>query len=205
MVAVLIGGPAQGAEPAPSQRPGAVPARRAGTTALPDPARAKQVSLEELLAFADANAPRLLVSRSTRGLADAARVAASPLPAREPRAGDGSRSSLRHLGRRCRRRCGATRSGSTSLANAGGDDRLRSASASSPTRRSSRISGPCAPNVHGGFHRVLVMRERSSLAERVLAFQEDLLRVVKGQVKAGNVSPLMLRLAEAEVAQAKQA
>ena len=74
VLGVLVVGPAQGAEP--PRRDGTVPAERAP---LPDPTRAKQVSLEELLAFADANAPRLLVSRSTRGLADAARVAASPL------------------------------------------------------------------------------------------------------------------------------
>ena len=65
LLAVLFGalvvGPAQGAEPpAASQRPGSTSAGRTGSTPLPDVSRGKQVSLEELLAFADANAPRLL-------------------------------------------------------------------------------------------------------------------------------------------------
>ncbi len=60
-------------------------------------------------------------------------------------------------------------------------------------------------DVHAAFNQALVLRERARLAEQVLAFQEELLRVTQAQIKAGNVSPLMQRLAQAEVAQARQA
>ncbi len=169
-----------------------------------DRARAKPVSLEELLTFADANAPRLAVIRSTRGIADAAHVAASPLLPANPEisAGVGPRygisgtgvdadvslsQRLYIAGERGRRRAAAKRFGELTEAEI---DQVRWA---------------VHCDVHAAFHRALVMRERARLAERVLAFQEDLLRVVQGQVNAGNVSPLMLRLAQAEVAQAKQA
>lgn len=164
---------------------------------------AKQVSLEELLAFADANAPRLAVSRSTRALAEAARVAASPLLPANPEftAGVGPRYGISGIGvdadvslsqrvfiagERGRRKVVAKRFGELT------DAEIEQA----------RWAIHC--DVHAAFHRALVMRERSQLADRVLAFQENVLRVVQAQVKAGNVPPLMLRLAEAEVAQAKQ-
>lgn len=194
-LAVLGGWPAHGAAP---------PVGPAGTTPLPDPARGKQVSLEELLAFADANAPRLLVSRSTRGLADAARVAASPLLPGNPElaAGVGPRYGISGIG------VDADVSLSQRLYIAGERKRRRTAAKRFGELTDAEIEQnqwAVHCDVHGGFHRVLVMRERAALAERVLAFQEELLRVVQGQVKAGNVSPLMLRLAQAEVAQAKQA
>ncbi len=209
LLAVLFGalvvGPAQGAEPpAASQRPGSTSAGRTGSTPLPDVSRGKQVSLEELLAFADANAPRLLVSRSTRGLADAARVAASPLLPANPElaTGVGPRYGISGIG------VDADVSLSQRLYVAGERGRRRSAAKRFGELTDAEIQQnqwAVHCDVHGGFHRVLVMRERASLAERVLAFQVDLLRVVQGQVNAGNVSPLMLRLAQAEVAQAKQA
>jgi hypothetical protein len=43
-------------------------------------------------------------------------------------------------------------------------------------------------DVHATFHRAIVMRESARLAERVLAFQEELLRVVERRSR-----PVMLR------------
>ena len=182
----------------------APPAATGRPVEAPRGAPAKQVSLEELLAFADANAPRLTVSRSARALAEAARVAASPLLPANPElaAGVGPRYGISGIGvdadvslsqrlfiagERGRRKVVAKRYGELT------DAEIEQA----------RWAIHC--DVHATFQRALVMRERSELAARVLTFQEHLLRVVQAQVKAGNVSPLMFRLAEAEVAQAKQA
>jgi cobalt-zinc-cadmium efflux system outer membrane protein len=58
--------------------------------------------------------------------------------------------------------------------------------------------------VHAEFHRALVERERVQLARRVVGFQEEVLRTVERQIAAGETAPLSLRLAQAEVAQARQ-
>lgn len=60
-------------------------------------------------------------------------------------------------------------------------------------------------DVHAAFHAALLARERARLAERVLAFEEELLKVTQRQVGAGEAAPLTARLAEAEVAGARQA
>lgn len=197
---VLVADAARGAEPPVGERA----STPRPVASLPDPMRAQQVSLEELLAFADANAPRLAVTRSTRELADAARVAASPVLPANPviTAGVGPRYGITGTG------VDVDVSLSQRVYVAGERGRRRSAAKRVAERTDAEIEQDrwavhC--DVHAAFHRALVMLERSRLAERVLAFQEDLLRVVQGQVKAGNVSPLMQRLAQAEVAQAKQA
>ena len=201
----LVAGPAEGAAP-PYERPGPIVelTSTASVTSPPGPVRGKQVSLEELLAFADANAPTLAVIRSTRELANAARVAASPLLPANPElaAAVGPRYGLTGVG------VDADVSLSQRLYVAGERGKRRAAATRYTELTDAQIEQArwgvhC--DVHAGFHRALVMLERARLAERVLAFQEDLLRVVQGQVKAGNVSPLMQRLAQAEVAQARQA
>lgn len=60
-------------------------------------------------------------------------------------------------------------------------------------------------DVHAGFHRALVQRDRALLAARVQTFQEELLRIVERQIRAGETAGLTLRLTQAEVAQARQA
>lgn len=60
-------------------------------------------------------------------------------------------------------------------------------------------------DVHAAFHRVLIEERRAELNALVLEFQEDVLAVVEKQIAAGEVSPLALRMARAEVAQARQA
>lgn len=205
---IWFAAPAWAAEPA-AEHPGVVlvndrsdPPRVAAT--LRDPARTQQVSLDELLSFADVNSPGLAIARSTRDLANAAGVAASPLLPANPEinAGIGPRYGITGIG------VDADVSVSQRLYVAGERGRRRAAAKrfgelTNAEIEQARWTVHC--DVHAAFHRALVMNERSRLAERVLAFQEDLLRVVQGQVKAGNVSPLMQRLAHAEVAQAKQA
>ena len=176
---------------------------RAPATPLPDPASGAQVTLEGILAFADQRSPVLLVARSTRSRADAARVAASPILPGNPeltvaagrrsgRAGSALELELELLqpiaiaGERGLRHAAADRLGELTEADI------------------EQIRWAVHCDVHAAFHAALVERERARLAERVVAFQEDVLRVVERQIAAGETAPLSQRLAQAEVAQARQ-
>jgi cobalt-zinc-cadmium efflux system outer membrane protein len=59
-------------------------------------------------------------------------------------------------------------------------------------------------DVRETFRRALVEVQRVALERQVLSFQADVLRVVERQIHAGEIGPLSLRLAQAEVAQAEQ-
>ncbi len=161
------------------------------------------VTLEQLLEYADTHAPALTVARSARARADAADVAASPrFPSNPeltvyvgPRFGDE----------------GAGVDVQVSLMQEiaiGGERGLRvQASERFRTHTEAEIAQVrwfVHADVHAGFHRALVERERVRLAERVVAFQTEVLRVVERQIAAGAAAPLALRLAQAEVAQAQQ-
>jgi outer membrane protein, heavy metal efflux system len=169
----------------------------------PDPARGEDVSLGGMLAYADRHSPLLLVARSTRSRAEAARVAASLLlpsnpeltVAAGPRSGVAGRGvdvdvslmqELEIAGERGLRREVAKRRRDVTDAEI---ERMRWA---------------VHCDVHAGFHRALVEQERVRLAKRVVVFQEEVLRVVERQIATGETAPLTLRLAQAEVAQARQ-
>jgi cobalt-zinc-cadmium efflux system outer membrane protein len=170
---------------------------------LPDPRAAQPVSLDGILAYADAHSPVLAVARSTRARAEAAHEAASPWSphnpelsiAAGPRFADGKTGvdleaslsqRLEIAGERGLRLRAADRLGELTEAEI----------------EQVRWSVHC--DVHAAFHETLVARERMQLAERMLTFQRELLRVVESQVSAGEAPPLILRLAQAEVAQARQ-
>jgi outer membrane protein, heavy metal efflux system len=156
-----------------------------------------------MLAYADRHSPLLLVARSTRSRAEAARVAASLLlpsnpeltVAAGPRSGVAGRGvdvdvslmqELEIAGERGLRREVAKRRRDVTDAEI---ERMRWA---------------VHCDVHAGFHRALVEQERVRLAKRVVVFQEEVLRVVERQIATGETAPLTLRLAQAEVAQARQ-
>ena len=104
VLAVCVTTPVWGSEPAAAGRPGPVVISDRADAPRPaplrDPTRAKQVSLDELLSFADTNSPGLAVVRSTRSLADAERVAASPLLPANPQlaVGIGPRYGISGIG-----------------------------------------------------------------------------------------------------------
>lgn len=192
--------------PAPHLR---TPAESDGAASLdhadpvPDPRANSEVSLAGMLAFADQRSPVLLVARSTRSRAEAARVAASVLlqsnpqlsVAVGPRLGEsgtgldvevGLSQQLQIAGERGVRREAA--------------DRLRALT----DAEIEQIRWAVHCDVHAVFHRALVEQERARLAERVVTFQAEVLRVVERQIAAGEAAPLALRLAQAEAAQAHQ-
>jgi outer membrane protein, heavy metal efflux system len=186
--------------PAPHLRAAADDGEPDHTDPIPDPAADVHVSLGGILAYADAHAPALAVARSGRARADAARIAASPrLPGNPevsvgvgPRLGEGLdvelslRQPIAIAGERGVRLRAA--------------DRLRELS----DAEIEEVRWLVHCDVHAEFHRTLVEAARLALAERVVAFQEDVLRVVERQIAAGETAPLTLRLAQAEVAQARQ-
>jgi cobalt-zinc-cadmium efflux system outer membrane protein len=168
-----------------------------------DPTASKEVSLGGILAYADDHSPVLAVARSTRSRAEAARTAAAVLLPANPElsvaagprmGGDGTgidvqvslTQQIQIAGERGLRLEAA--------------DRLRELT----DAEIEEIRWAVHCDVHAGFHRALIERERMRLGERVVIFQEDVLRTVERQIAAGEVSPLTLRLAQAEVAQAKQ-
>ncbi len=170
---------------------------------MPDPASTEDVTLGGILAYADRHSPILVVARSTRARADAARIAASP---RAPGNLDVSVALGPRLGR-----LGTRMDADVSLmqqVQIAGERGVRRTAAD---RFADLTEADIETNrwavhtdVHAAFHRALVERERVRLAERVVTFQADVLRVVEQQIEAGETAPLALRLAQAEVAQAEQ-
>lgn len=172
--------------------------------ALPDPARGGPTSLDQILAYADRSAPTLQVARRRLGLGDAALAGALPLLPDNPRISIGAGPRLADNGRYTNVR--ASLSQRFELA---GERGLR-LEAAERTRERLRAELDEARwgihrDVHAAFHRALVARERLAAAERVLAFQERLLDITRRRLRAGDVSPLAVRVAEGEMSQARVA
>lgn len=168
-----------------------------------DTASDQPVSLSRMLDYADQRSPVLLVARSTRSIAEAERVAASILLQQNPtltaavgprfgRSGTGvdvEASLMQQI------QIAGERGARIEAA-----DRLRDLTNADIEQL--RWTVHC--DVHAAFHQALVENERSELAERVVHFQHEVLRVVEQQIEAGETAEFTLRLAQAEVAQAKQ-
>lgn len=170
---------------------------------VPDPTAGSEVSLGGILAFADQRSPVLTVARSTRSRAEAARVAASILLPTNPEVSvaAGPRFGISGTGVDV----DVTLMQQIQIAGERGAridaaDALRDLTDAEIEQM--RWAVHC--DVHAAFHRALVEQERMRLAERVVTFQQEVLRVVERQIAAGEVAPLALRLAQAEVAQAQQ-
>lgn len=58
--------------------------------------------------------------------------------------------------------------------------------------------------VHAAFHTALVARERWKVADKLLVSTEELVSVAERRLQAGDISPLAVRLAKGELAQARQ-
>jgi len=170
---------------------------------VPDPASSGEVSLGGMLAYADGHSPVLAVARSTRSRADAARTAASLLLPANPELSVAAGPRLGGAGTGLDVQISLTQqlqiAGQRGL-------RIEAADRLSDLTNAEieQIRWDVHCDVHAGFHRALVERERARLSERVVVFQREVLRTVERQISAGEVSPLILRLAQAEVAQAEQ-
>lgn len=216
MLALLSSGCAHGVDarnassaqeaPAPHRRGPADEAelgRQPHADPVPNPAAGSDVSLGGILAYADQQSPVLTVARSTRSRAQAARVAASILLPANPELsmGVGPRRGISATG------VDVDVSLMQQVQIAG--ERGRRIDAAERFRdltdaEIEQVRWAVHCDVHAAFHRALVEQERVHLAERVVAFQREVLRVVERQISAGETAPLTLRLAQAEVAQAHQ-
>lgn len=179
------------------------PAARAEHADLPDPARGQPVQLEELLAWAHEHAPRVRVAEAAMARARAARAAADPVLPENPELGGaaGPRVTADGTGVDLE----ASLSQSFEIAGERGlrfdvadrmAERLRAERDGAHWRVHSRV--------HAGYHRALVERERLEAAGRLLDFEQRLLDIAERRVGAGDASPLVVRLTEGEVAQARQ-
>lgn len=191
--------------PAPHLRPAAEPETDGGVAiSAPEPIPGDGIGLAEILAFADEHSPALGVARSSRAKAAAARAGASQLLDNNPQVSVavGPRFGISGVGADVE----ASLSQQIQIAGERGA-RLAAAERFAETTdaqiEQARWLVHC--DVHAAFHRALVERERLRLADRVVAFQQEVFRIVRKQIAAGETAPLSLRLAEAEVAQATQA
>ncbi len=169
---------------------------------LPDPSRGGPTSLDQILVYADRHAPTLQVARRRLGLGDAAVAGASPILPDNPQVSIGA--GPRIAGDSTHADLSASLSQRFEIA---GERGLRVAAAE---RTRDRIRAEIDEtrwevhrDVHAAFHRALVARERLAAADRLLAFQERLLGITRGRLRAGDVSPLAVRLAEGELSQAR--
>lgn len=163
----------------------------------------EDVGLDQILTFADAHSPVLGVARSTRSRAEAARAAASPLLPANPQVSVavGPRLGLSGTGV-------DVEASLSQQIQIGGERGVRREAAEKFSQMTDaeieQVRWMVHTDVHAAFHRALVERERLRLTERVVVFQQEVLRVVQRQIAAGETAPLSLRLAQAEVAQAVQ-
>jgi len=170
---------------------------------VPDPERSARVSLHGILAYADENAPAIEVGTSTMAQADAERAAAAPLLPADP---------TLSLGAGPRRGPNGTAydvevslQQRFEIAGQRGQ-RLHAAKSrrALTVAQIEEVRWSVHLQVHTAFHVALVARERVTAADRLFAFAEKLLEIAQKRHKAGDISPLHVRVAEGELAQAKQ-
>jgi cobalt-zinc-cadmium efflux system outer membrane protein len=170
---------------------------------VPIPTATKEVSLGGMLAYADRHSPILSVARSTRSRAEAARAAAGVLLPANPEVSFGAGPRMTSAGTGVDVEVGLTQQISIS-----GQRGRRQEAAERLSELTDaeieQIRWTVHCDVHAAFHGALVQQERARLAQRVVSFQTEVLRVVERQIAAGETAPLTLRLAQAEVAQARQ-
>lgn len=192
-----------GEAPPPHLRRAAAGEPLAHVDQAPDPTADARVSLGGMLAYADQHAPVLAVARSSRARAEAARAKAAPLVpgnpelsvAAGPRMANGETSVDLDVSLLQQIEIAGERGLRFEAA-----DRMRELT----DAEVEQVRWFVHCDVHAAFHEALMQEARARLADRVLAFQLEVLRVVERQIASGEVAPLALRLAQAEVAQAKQ-
>lgn len=157
-----------------------------------------------ILAYADKNAPALLVARAGLARGEAALAGASPVLPSDPtlrlrmgpRIGAGGTGLDVSLGLRQELEI----SGARGL-------RIEAAERMVDVQNMGlqEIRWLVHQRVHALFHHALVARERSVAAAEFLKFAESLVSIAERRLDAGDIAPLGLRVAQGELAQAKQA
>lgn len=162
------------------------------------------VTLEALLRHAETNAPEIALARAGLSRGRAELEAERPLFPADPMFGG-------TLARRSNR-AGAGIDWGVSI-----EQEIEIAGERAARRRAARADADQSAaeldaarwrvhqRVHSAFHAALVARERVRVADRLVQFSEHLLEVAKKRLAAGDTSSLPVRLAESDLAQARQA
>ncbi len=189
---------------APPDRPGV--SAELGSAVEPVTLGGTRVTLAALLEHAEQNAPALAIAEAEVGLADADFGAAAPLLPGNPRVNLGIGPRL-------------TADGNADMdLNAqaqlwqpieiAGQRPLRFdvARAARATREGNlrRAHWLVHQQIHSGYRAAIAARRRTEIARRLVTFSSRLVEVAERRVQAGDAAPLILRLAEADVAQARQ-
>lgn len=161
------------------------------------------VSLREMLAHADEHAPRLRVSRAALERGQAAVDGASVVLQRNMRAGAAVGPRIAE---------GATgvdfQVWLTQPIEIAGERKQRIRTAEKFDERTRKELQEAEwivhREVHAAFHTALVARERWELVDKLLVSTEELVSVAERRLQAGDISPLAVRLAKGELAQARQ-
>jgi cobalt-zinc-cadmium efflux system outer membrane protein len=164
----------------------------------------RPTTLDALLAYADANAPAVSVANAERELAQADAGAAAPLLPDNAtlQVGVGQRRAS---------------AGGTGLdvqlqllqpIEVGGQRRLRRAVAASAVasreRAVDRAHWVLHQQVHAAYRQAIAMRERAAVTRQLADVADQLLDIAQRRARASDVAPLVVRIAEAEAAQARQ-
>lgn len=195
------GGAATSSAPAAPTRETAAAAR---SEAESTNANEERVSLNRVLEYAMANAPAIALGKAGVQVGRAEVEAASPLLPSDPvLSGSAGRRWQTNSGSGVDYSVGVEQE--FDIAGRRGAQR-RAARSELSARKAELLSAKwfVHQKVHGAYHQALVARDRSEAARRVLSFTERLVKVARQRLAAGETSPLPVRLAEAELAQARQ-
>ena len=168
------------------------------------PPRTSTLTLEQLLVYADSHSPAIQTARARVGLADARVIGANIVFPTNPLVSFGA--------------------GGRTIANASGfefevsvqqqleiagEPGLRLDAAEDQQRFSEAIVNEIRWSVHVEVHRlfvdILLVRERLVQAERFVGFAQSMSDIASRQVEAGESSPLILLVADADLAQTRKA
>jgi cobalt-zinc-cadmium efflux system outer membrane protein len=163
----------------------------------------REMTLDEVLAHAEANAPDLAVAQQRTKRGDAERAAAAPFFPSNPRMllAGGGRFGGGQDG-------GDVEAGLMQELEVAGEPGLRRdaaerrAQAFDAELESARFN--VHQRVHVSFHAALIAQNALRGAEEVLKYADQLLGIATKQVQAGEVSPLAEKLARSEVSRAKE-
>lgn len=174
------------------------------TRGVVDPNTADLVTLEQLLDYADSAAPSIQTARARAGMADAEAVGAGIAFPTNPEISFGAG--------------GRTTAGETGFEyeiaiqqqfEIGGERHLRLDAARDRLRLADGVVDEVRWTVHVEVRRlfmdILLVRERRAQAERFVAFSQSMRDVVSRQIDAGESPPLILLVADADLAQTREA
>lgn len=162
------------------------------------------VSLEALLAFADARSPAIQVARAQIARGDAAIEGAETLVPYNPQVSVGVGPRIRPDGTGIDVQASVQQQ--LEIAGERGT-RIRAAEALRDRLGAEldAVRWQIHWEIHAVYHRALVARERAEAAAQALAFQNRLLEVALERKEAGEISALPVRIAEGDAAQARVA